>query len=130
MNKKKKIQAQKIFPAFSVFWNILLTFILVTISNIIFRADSMSHALDYFNHIFSFSVFSYPLFTNRISALISLIFSVILFITEWLQQDKEHALQLNNIKVPKLLRWGIYYAIGIVIIWYGGYQETFIYFQF
>jgi alginate O-acetyltransferase complex protein AlgI len=130
MNKKKKLGQKKILPSFSEVRNILLTFILVTISNIIFRSDSMSEALDYYNHIFSSSVFSYPLFTNRISALISLIFSCVLFITEWLQRDKDYALQLSNTKMPKFLRWSIYYAIGIVIIWYGGYQETFIYFQF
>ncbi len=130
MNKKKKLQSKKLLPSFSEFRNILLTFILVTIANIIFRADSMAHALDFFRHIFSSSVFSYPLFTNRISALIALIFSCVLFIVEWLQRDKEHALQLNNNKIPKILRWSLYYAIGVVIIWYGGYQETFIYFQF
>jgi len=130
MNKKKKLQPKKILPSFTEFRNILLTFTLVTIANIIFRADSMSHALDFFKHILSKSIFSYPLFTNRISALISLIFSIVLLIVEWLQRDKEHGLQLNNDRLPQLVRWGIYYAIGIVIVWYGGYQETFIYFQF
>lgn len=130
MNKKKKTPPKKIFPSFSEFRNIVITFILVTIANIIFRADSMPLAIDYFKRLLSPSVFSYPLFTNRVSALISLIFSCVLLITEWLQRDKEHALQLTNTKMPEFLRWSIYYAIGIVIIWYGGYQETFIYFQF
>jgi D-alanyl-lipoteichoic acid acyltransferase DltB (MBOAT superfamily) len=130
MNKKKKIQPKKILPSFLEFRNILLTFILVTIANIIFRSDSMSYALNYFQHIFSASVFSYPLFTNRISALISLIFSCVLLLSEWLQRDKNHALEFTDSRPPKIVRWAIYYTIGIVIIWYGGYQETFIYFQF
>lgn len=130
MNKKKKIQPKNILPSFLEFRNILLTFILVTIANIIFRSDSMSYALNYFKHIFSVSVFSYPLFTNRISALISLIFSCVLLLFEWLQRDKNHALEFSDSRPPKLIRWAIYYTIGIVIIWYGGYQETFIYFQF
>jgi alginate O-acetyltransferase complex protein AlgI len=130
MNKKKKTDVKRIFPPFVEFRNILLTFILVTIANIIFRADSMSDALNFFKHLFSTSVFSYPLFTNRISALIALIFSCILLIAEWLQRDKDHALQLNNTKLPKVLRWSLYYVIGVVIIWFGGFQETFIYFQF
>ncbi len=130
MNKKKKTDVKKIFPPFVEFRNILLTFILVTIANIIFRADSMSDALNFFKHIFSTSIFSYPLFTNRSSALIALIFSCILLTAEWLQRDKDHALQLNNTRLPKVFRWSLYYVIGVVIIWFGGFQETFIYFQF
>lgn len=130
MNKKKKTDIKRIFPPFAEFRNILLTFTLVTIANIVFRADSMSDALDFFKHLFSKSIFSYPLFTNRISALIALIFSCILLIAEWLQRDKDHALQLSNTKLPKAVRWSLYYVIGVVIIWFGGYQETFIYFQF
>jgi len=130
MNKKSKRVKITVLPSFTEFKNILATFIIVMLTNIVFRADSIAHAADYFKHIFSLSVFSYPLFTNRISALTALIFSCILLLVEWLQRDKEHALQLNDVKIAPYFRWGIYYVIGVIILWFGGTQDTFIYFQF
>ncbi len=130
MNKKVKKEKITMLPSLKELRNILATFILVMLTNIVFRADSIAHAADYFKHIFSMSVFSYPLFTNRISALTALVFSVIMLLVEWLQRDKEHALQFNEIKIVPWFRWGIYYVIGLIILWFGGTQDTFIYFQF
>ena len=130
MNKKSKAPKDTLLPSLLEFKNIVATFILVMLTNIVFRADSVAHVGDYFSRLFSMSFFSYPLFTNRISALISLIFSVVFLVVEWLQRDKEHGLQLNNAKIPQAFRWLIYYIIGIVILWFGGTQDTFIYFQF
>jgi alginate O-acetyltransferase complex protein AlgI len=130
MNKKTKKGKPTLFPSLVELKNIILTFILVLLTNIVFRADSVTHAFDFFRHIFSTSLFSFPLFTNRISAVTALIFSVIMLFIEWLQRDKEHALQLDSIKMKPVFRWSIYYAIGIIILWFGGSQDTFIYFQF
>ena len=130
MNARSKKTKLSIIPSFQMVRNMTATFILVMLTNIVFRADSISHAADYFRQLFSWSLFSYPLFTNRISALTALIFSCILLLSEWLQRDKEHALQFDNLKIPVVYRWVIYYVIGIVIIWFGGTQDTFIYFQF
>ena len=59
-------------------------------------------------------------------------FGMILLFIEWLQRDKQHALQFTNIKPfnYRLVRWGIYYLILIVITKYAGSSQTFIYFQF
>jgi len=130
MNKKSKAPKDTLLPSLLEFKNIVATFILVMLTNIVFRADSVAHVGDYFSRLFSMSFFSYPLFTNRISALISLIFSVVFLVVEWLQRDKDHGLQLNNAKIPQVFRWLIYYIIGIIILWFGGTQDTFIYFQF
>ena len=130
MNKKTKKSKPTLFPSLGELKNIILTFILVLLTNIVFRADSLTQVFAFFKHIFSTSLFSYPLFTNRISALTALIFSIIMLSIEWLQRDKEHALQLDGIKIAPFFRWSIYYIIGIVILWFGGSQDTFIYFQF
>jgi D-alanyl-lipoteichoic acid acyltransferase DltB (MBOAT superfamily) len=130
MNSKNRKIKNSLVPSFPEAGRMAGTFILVMLTNILFRADSISHASDYFSHLFSASVFSYPLFTNRISALTSLVFSVIMLACEWIQRDKEHALQLEGIRMPATIRWGMYYLIGIIIIWFGGNQDTFIYFQF
>jgi hypothetical protein len=53
-------------------------------------------------------------------------------IVEWLQRDKEHALQFSGIWPFKyrIVRWGVYYFIIMVIVMGSGAGQTFIYFQF
>ena len=44
-------------------------------------------------------------------------FIAVLILVEWIQRDKQHALQLDGqIKSP-LLRYAIYYAIISVLFW-------------
>ena len=61
-----------------------------------------------------------------------LFFGLALLSVEWLQRDKQHALQFTNIKPfnYRLVRWGIYYIILMIIADYAGTSQTFIYFQF
>jgi alginate O-acetyltransferase complex protein AlgI len=49
---------------------------------------------------------------------------------EWLQREKQHALQIDGFRIPRTVRWGIYYAIVLAIAVFGGTQQEFIYFQF
>ena len=130
LNARTKKGKLSMIPSFSEFWKMALTFTIVMFTNIIFRADSISKATEYIGKIFSKSLFSFPLFTNRVSALIALCFSLVMLIAEWLQRDKEHALKLNQVKISVGWRWGIYYLICMVILWFGGNQDSFIYFQF
>ena len=57
-----------------------------------------------------------------------IIYISLFVVVEWLQRDKEHALQLG--KSPRVLRWSFYYLLVFVIFWFGGEQQEFIYFQF
>ena len=51
-------------------------------------------------------------------------------LAEWVQRDKQHALQIDGMKIPSVVRWSAYYAIIIVAILLDGQQQEFIYFQF
>jgi hypothetical protein len=59
-------------------------------------------------------------------------FGLALLAVEWLQRDKQHALQFSNVKPfnYRLVRWGFYYVILMIIAGYAGTSQTFIYFQF
>jgi hypothetical protein len=60
-----------------------------------------------------------------------LIQAIILFVViEWIQREKQHALQIENFKLPEVVKWGVYYALLIIIIVFGGTQQEFFYFQF
>lgn len=102
------------------------TFFLTTIAWIFFRAENLSHAAAYLSGVFSLSFFSVPeILPKKILRL--LIFFVIV---EWVQREKEHALQIDTFIFPKAIRWGAYYVIIEILIRFGGNQQEFIYFQF
>jgi D-alanyl-lipoteichoic acid acyltransferase DltB (MBOAT superfamily) len=135
MNKKRKI-AQNKLPSFPVLTNILGTFTLVMLTNIVFRSETIGQAWGYFSAIFSKSLFSFPATDLKAIGsiaetvfLMGLIVSTIIF--GWLQRNKQHVLQFTDVKISRTFRWGIYYIIVFsIILFYKGGQQDFIYFQF
>lgn len=105
-----------------------LTFFLIVVGFVIFRSETMAQAMDYFS----------AMVTNRFydsSAMYGvnyLFWGLALLAVEWLQRDKQHALQFTSRKPwgYRLVRWGIYYAILVIMACYAGTSQTFIYFQF
>ena len=109
------------------FARILLTFVLAVFGWIIFRAESMNQAVDFFTSMCSGGFFKGPVYGQQ-----ELILCAILIVIEWLQRDKQHALQFGDIKLfqSRLARWGFYYLILVAIAYFAGASQTFIYFQF
>lgn len=101
-----------------------LTFFLVVMGWIIFRAENISQAFSYFSHMFSRSLFTVP--TEFRSPLPWIL---LLVVVEWLQRNKEHGLSIDPIR-PRLVRWSIYLVLVVIVV--GGFteQRDFIYFQF
>lgn len=58
MNKKKNIAKNKLLPSFVESINILATFTLVMLTFIIFRAENITQAFNYYNRLFSVSLFT------------------------------------------------------------------------
>lgn len=108
------------------FFKILLTFSVVTIAWIFFRANSVTFALQYIKNIFNTSLFSMPQ-NFPLTTFFLLLFFVIL---EWISRKGVHPFQ--QIKYIKLLpvRWFIYYAVVFSILMFSGKPQQFIYFQF
>ena len=125
-NNTDNVAQGKILPSLKEFLQIIFTFILTLIAWIFFRADNIEHALSYINKIFTSSLFSKP----EILPFNLLIFLILFIIIEWLQREKEHTLELNLAKIPKFIRWIIYIIIILIIFWFAGSQQKFIYFQF
>jgi alginate O-acetyltransferase complex protein AlgI len=120
------VAKRKLLPSFKELMQMIATFTLTTLAWIFFRAKSIEDAFTYLKGIFNKTIFAIPSIHP-----LSLFFLLLFFVlVEWLQRDKQHALQIDNIKIPRLVRWCGYYALIIVIICFGGQQQEFIYFQF
>lgn len=131
--KKTKPAAGRLLPTLKEFTNMLGTFILVVLAEIMFRADSVSHAVDYYKHLFSFSLFSAPVFSNGTTTATCMIFLFIMIMAEWLQRNKDHALQFKP--QPTQLRFYLQtivfsLLIWAVLLWSVTDNKAFIYFQF
>jgi len=105
------------------------TFFLVVIAWVFFRANTIGQAVDYLGRIMNKSFFQTPILLNR-QFYIPLILSVfVLLLTEWIQRNKKHGLELIGIKYT-WFRWSLYFVILYAIVSFGGSEQQFIYFQF
>ena len=127
--KHKQVVAYgKYLPNIRETLQIALTFILTVIGWIIFRAESMTQAVGFLTAMVSNRFFD----TSALHGITYMCFGIALLAVEWLQRDKQHALQFSDAKPfnHRLVRWGIYYIILLLIAKYAGSSQTFIYFQF
>ena len=116
----------RMLPSLREAFAMLSTFALTVLAWIFFRADNLTHAKEYISGIFSSTLFAIPevqpLFLFGLIALFLLI--------EWFGRDKEFALAKIAESWSKPWRYGIYYAILLAVLWCGGKEQEFIYFQF
>ena len=125
-----------LLPSLKELLQMVLTFCLAVIGWIIFRAETMRDAIDYLSTLFSSSLFD---FAGSLGTLRSLDLKIIvsslamLLICEWIQRDKQHALQfsINGIIARNAwLRFAIYLILIMLTLSLAGTQSEFIYFQF
>ena len=125
--KYKDVVAEgRLLPTFKELGQMLLTFFLVVIGWIIFRADSIGQAWDYMGHLFSGSLFSRPDAAGVTGFSLAI---VLMVVAEWFQRKREHALDLRTLRWPAV-RYVLDAAIIFLVIVMGGHSENFIYFQF
>ncbi|WP_111706550.1 MBOAT family O-acyltransferase [Lutibacter citreus] len=131
--KKNKLNVNKYgLPSINDFFKIIGTFSIWTLSLIIFRADNILQAWNYFLDIFSPSLLNAPKFTSHDLALIFIIiiFIFIFMLIEWYGKETECPLfQLDKMK-NKYSRWVIYFIILLSTIIFTGGKQVFIYVQF
>ena len=125
---KNVVAYGRYLPSIKELFQITLTFFLAVIGWILFRAESLGQAIDYLASMARNSFWGIP----SSSCAICLCFGFVLLAIEWLQRDKQHALQFGNKKFfsYRAVRWGIYYLIILVCFRFAGSSQTFIYFQF
>ena len=121
----------KYLPNIKELFQMVLTFCLTVFGWIIFRAESMTQAKDYFVHMFT-----NPFISKGMRFGEATMWCILFLLIEWVQRDKQHALQFTNTKPfnYRAVRWAIY--LVIIGMSYLSYMERFydnspfIYFQF
>jgi D-alanyl-lipoteichoic acid acyltransferase DltB (MBOAT superfamily) len=105
-----------------------VTFMIVCVGLILFRAESIGVAWEYVKGICNGSLLSVPWLINRHYYIPVLCSIIILVITEWIQRDCKHGLSIESYNV--VIRWLLYGLIVLLIVFEGGMPGPFVYFQF
>ncbi len=111
-------------------FSMLTTFGITVFAWIFFRADSIGHAFRFISGIFNTSVFSFPEFDGSGRAFSTIILVLIFLLIEWQGREQQYAIAKFGLKWKRPVRYAFYYSIIIAIIWFGGKEQQFIYFQF
>ena len=117
----------RILPTVKEALQMLMTFLLVVLGWVIFRAETIGQAWEYIARMFTHFTFRLPAHGND-----PLIYISILLCVEWLQRGKQHGLQIGagGWFKYRAVRWLLYYVVFIATFLLSGQQEEFIYFQF
>lgn len=123
------VSGDHLFPSIIELLQMIITFLLVVIGWIIFRSADMSSFVGYM-HAFCNNPFcgQFP----SPGVLYYMLLGYIMLGVEWLQRDKQHALQLpnNSLFRYKPMRWALYIFMYIFIVSSTGQDQSFLYFQF
>lgn len=129
-NRKYKdtVAAGRMLPKMNECLMILVTFALVMIGWVIFRATDISMAWGYLVRMVTHFHFSL-----NFAGKFAMIWIAIMLFTEWLYRDREYTLDLNGthgLLRHSWARWGLYVTICMMCLLFHGTQTDFIYFQF
>lgn len=129
LNKKTKfvddVAAHSYFPSFKETLQIGLTFSLVLLGWIIFRAQSITELIGYLHRIVVGWSFAIPYIEKKVT-----IFIVILILFEWWHRKRQFGLQFFPNKTKKVFRYTIYIVLLFSILLFSGNSTQFLYFQF
>lgn len=126
IQRAKSLPTDTLLPKPTHAVRMLLMFVLLSLTFALLRADSLAHmGLIYSNIFINGLPWSTLVLPNDLLLCIAG-----LFLVEWLQRDKEHALQWKRERVPMLARYAVYLLLAQLVIWKNGATNDFIYFQF
>ncbi len=122
-------------PSLREFFNILLTFSLTVLAWIFFRAENMNHAFFYIEKIIFDSLsraalidcYNFLFWQKGFSLTVLLLFFLFF---EWNGRRNKFAIATTGLKWKIFFRWSFYTIIILVIFYFAGEQQEFIYFQF
>jgi alginate O-acetyltransferase complex protein AlgI len=124
-----QIAEGRLLPSIKEFLQMLLTFVLVMTSFVLFRTDTINGAVQYIGSMFSHTLFNVPNAIKPYNIVICLFFVVVMLIAEWFQREKQHALDIKNVK-SHVKRYLVYISMAIIIFSFSAPKQTFIYMQF
>ena len=135
MNRKytNQVAEGRLLPTWKEALQIFVTFGLAVLGWIIFRAETITQAWDFFCGMMQFGTLRacYRFFLpNEYIVYPTNLYIIVMIVIEWIQRNKQHGLEVLNASKYKWIRIASYYVLVWMIIQNAGTEQTFIYFQF
>ena len=135
MNRKytNQVAEGRLLPTWNEALQIFVTFGLAVLGWIIFRAETITQAWDFFCGMMQFGTLRacYRFFLpNEYIVYPTNLYIIVMIVIEWIQRNKQHGLEVLNASKYKWIRIAFYYVLVWMIIQNAGTEQTFIYFQF
>lgn len=125
-NPQPGLTSIKRLPTLLEIGQMALTFVLAVLGWIIFRSDSIEMTGIYLSRMLDVSLWGMPYLTNKVFTFLPLL---IMLGMEWFNRAESHGLAMRGIH-SKVVRYGIYMVLSLLIIISMGPEQNFIYFQF
>lgn len=129
-NHLETVAQGRVWPTLKELLQVLFTFGLTLVAWVFFRAESIPQALTYLEGIASPTLLTFPHFSGMQKALTTLAYVTFFIWMEWIGRENQYALENLGLKWPRPWRYAFYYFLIAAIVWYGGDEQQFIYFQF
>ncbi len=129
MNRNRKnleiVAMDHLFPKVRDLISIGITFVLVVLAWIFFRAENITHAMEYFA-----GFARNPLSMPEVRPVLIFTFLAFFLFIEWLGRGEQFAIANLTLSWPRVFRWSFYLIIALVCFIFSGQEQEFIYFQF
>lgn len=126
-----QIAEERLLPTCREIVQMFLTFILVVIGWIIFRAKTIAQAWEFINDICTQGLFNQPYLQDLRHAGPLALGIVILIAVEWWNRAENHGLAINKTISLQWVRRAVYVGLTMYILYFGKFDyNQFIYFQF
>ena len=126
LNRNRKhlsevVAQEQLLPSLKAFFQMLGTFTFVTFAWVFFRADTLTDATQYLQHIFVQGP------QNGLQGKSILLWGALLLGLDWYLRHNERTLRVPT---NRILRTAIYFAFALTVLLKLGSHQSFIYFQF
>ncbi len=122
------VAAGRLLPSLGEAMQMSTTFLLTLFAWIFFRADSLAQATGIIGRVWSSNWLAAPPLDSS-QLMHGIPYVVALLVIEWVQREKQHALQIGAL--PVWARWTSYYGLVLAIFFLSATDHVpFIYFQF
>ena len=117
----------RLLPNVKEVWQMGLTFLLITLTRVFFRSENIGQAFEYFGGMVQFDTWQavYRIFMMSETWLV-----IGMLIIEWIGRKNQFGLEKLGLTWKPVIRYAMYYAIILLIFFFVGKDQAFIYFQF
>ena len=120
----------RVFPSFMEVVKILWMNLLLIFSWPFFRGENLDHTFEFLGDMFDASFFTMPYLTPSNPGWPFLIVLALFFVADWMGRHGEYGLGGWIMRMSRPVRWMTYLCLIMLIFYFSGTTQPFLYFQF